>query len=61
MEDFESQVGDMERSDMMIAGVAMHESFTSMVAAGFTEHQALYLMGVMLATAQTQKNENDDD
>jgi hypothetical protein len=59
MDEFESQVNGLDGSPMLIAGVAMHESFRSMVEAGFTEQQALYLMGVMLATAQTQKNEDD--
>ncbi len=33
--------------------VALHESYTSFLAAGFTEHQALYLIGQMLRGASS--------
>jgi hypothetical protein len=35
---------------MVEAAVSMHAIFESYVAAGFTQQQAVYLVGVMLAT-----------
>ncbi len=34
--------------------VSLHECFLSYIAAGFTETQAMYLVGVVLATALNQ-------
>lgn len=38
-------------SALMIAATGMHEFFRSYVEAGFTENQALYLVGQMLTAS----------
>lgn len=49
MDEFEDQIG----LTPMQEGIAnIHELFTSLVAGGFTEMQALIMLGVMLAHAQ---------
>lgn len=38
-------------TQLAVAAASAHEMFTSYVAAGFTEAQALYLVGQILASA----------
>lgn len=46
MDEFET---DMDISPMREAAAYVHEVFTSLVAEGFAEIQALYMCGVMMA------------
>ena len=40
---------DIEMSELRMAAAAMHECFTTLVEAGFTEGEALQMMGLLLA------------
>jgi hypothetical protein len=40
-------------SALMMAAMSAHEMFTSLVKAGFTESQALYLTGRVIAASQS--------
>ena len=39
------------RADFRMAAASLHEVFVALVNEGFTEHQALSIIGVMLATS----------
>lgn len=40
---------------------SMHELFITLVGAGFTERQALYLIGVMFGETQANSARSSDD
>lgn len=39
------------------AAAALHEGFTTMIAAGFTENQACKILGAMLAAGHTDSDD----
>jgi hypothetical protein len=45
----------LDLSELQGSCVAMHEMFTSLVAAGFSEDQALRLIAAMVAEQQRQQ------
>lgn len=41
--------------DLATAAIAMHEMYTSLVNAGFTEQQALWLVGQQVRSGQSEQ------